>query len=443
MKCTNIFINVINNLKGFMAFLLVVALLPMNLQGALELNITRGTVSPVPIAITPFADSGSDNGWGEKIATVVTDDLKNSGLFAPVDRNAFIQDANSLQAGPRFAEWRLINADSLVVGKVTTEGDKLRVEFRLFDVVSEAQLDGRALSATAKDWRRIAHKIADAIYERITGDKGYFDSKIIYVARMQQGKKRTERLAVIDQDGENHFYMTNGTSLVMTPRYSPNMQSITFLDFASKVPKVYLMNMATRQRILMGNFPGMTFAPQFSPDGNRLVMSFARNGATNLYDLNLTTHKIHQLTTDPIIDTSPSFSPDGLKIAFNSDRSGQPQLYVMDAGGSNVERISFGPGNYRAPVWSPRGDYIAFIKMYKGEFYIGVIRPDGSGERLLTKGYILDSPCWSPNGRLILFSREDRTGAPHLCSIDITGYNERKIKTPDAAVQGSWSPLIP
>lgn len=411
-------------------------------HAALELNVTQGTISPVPIAITPFLDENGGD-LGERISQVIHDDLKNCGLFEPINRQAFIQNAASLQAGPHFSEWRLINADNLVIGKVQNNGGKVRVEFRVFDVVREAQIEGRALSAEDKDWRRVAHKIADAIYERITGDKGYFDSRIIYVARTQQGKKRAERLAVMDQDGANHYYLTNGNSLVMTPRYSPNMQTITYIDFASKVPKVYLLNMTSRQRVLMGNFPGMTFAPQFSPNGEQLVMSFARDGQTNLYDLNLVTHSIRKLTNDPVIDTSPSFSPDGTKVAFNSDRSGQPQLYIMDAGGHNIERISFGPGTYRSPVWSPRGDYIAFIKMYKGEFYVGLIRPDGTGERLLTRGYILDTPCWSPNGRVILFSREEKTGPATLCTIDITGYNERKLTTPVAAIQGSWSPLIP
>jgi TolB protein len=411
---------------------------------AVDLTVSQGKVEAMPIAITPFDSADGDPALGEQMSQVITEDLRNCGLFRPLDRRAFIQDAASLQAGPRFGDWRILNIDALVTGRVThVEGDKIRVEFRLFDVVREAQMEGKAFTGTLKEWRRMAHKIADAIYERITGGSGYFDTKIVYVARTQNGKKRTERLAVMDQDGANLFYLSGGESLVLTPRFSPDMKSLTYMDFGSKQPRVYVMNLATKQKMLMGNFPGMTFAPRFAPDNNKLVMSFAKDGRTSLFELNLLSHGIRQLTHDPVIDTSPSYSPDGGKIVFNSDRSGQTHIYVMNADGSGIERISFGSGSYRTPVWSPRGDYIAFTKIFQGRFYIGVIRPDGTGERLITSSYVVDNPSWSPNGRLILFTKEERGAKPGLYVVDITGFHERRLPTPGGAIQGSWSPLIP
>jgi TolB protein len=414
-------------------------------RAELEINVTRGTIEPMPIAIPTFMTSAADASLGDKISEVITNDLRDCGLFIPVDPGAFIQDPVSLQQGPHFSEWRLIKADSLVVGKVEDAGNgNIRVEFRVFDVVREAQIEGKAFTGTMQEWRRIAHKVADSIYKRIIGDEGYFDTQIVYVSREKHQGEPVERIAIMDQDGANMHYVTAGDSLVLSPRFSPDMRFITFTDFGqSQHAHVYLMNLETRQKMLMGNFPGLTFAPRFSPDGTRLVMSFARGGVTSLYAFDMQTRQIHQLTRDPVIDTSPSYSPDGSKIVFNSDRGGQTHLYVMNANGGNVERISFGQGSYRTPVWSPRGDLIVFTKILAGTFYIGVMRPDGSGERLITSGYLVESPCWCPNGRVILFTREAKRGDPRLYSIDITGYNEREIPTPTSAAHGSWSPLIP
>jgi TolB protein len=415
------------------------------LRADLEINVTRGTVEPMPIAIVPFLSESSDDSVGDKMAEVITNDLRNCGLFRPIDPSAFIQDPLSLQSKPRFSDWRLINANSLVLGKVMDGGDgKIRVEFRLFDVVREVQIEGLALTGEADDWRRMAHKVADAIYKRIIGDEGYFDTQIVYIARSKEQGQPVERIVVMDQDGANGHYLTDGDSLVLSPRFSPKMDAITYTDFGqSNAARVYLLNLQSGQKFIIGNFPGLTFAPRFSPDGNQLIMSFARRGVTSLYTFNLKSRLIQRLTQEPVIDTSASYSPDGSRIVFNSDRGGQTHLYVMNANGGGVERISFGRGSYRTPVWSPRGDLIVFTKMLGGEFYIGVMNTDGSGERLITRGYLVESPCWCPNGRVILFTREARRGDPRLYTIDITGYNERELKTPTSAAHGSWSPLIP
>lgn len=416
------------------------ALCPMA-HGALDIKITKGTLAPIPIAIpTLEGDSSFEKKMAQQIREIILQDLKSCGLFHFIPESAYIQKIETLQQAPHYSEWRLIKADNLVSGKVIDAPDgQIRVEFRVFDTIREIQIEGKAYVGREEDWRRVAHKVADAIYSRLIGDDGYFDTQIVYVSREQKGVKRTERLAIMDQDGANHRFLTDGKNLVMSPRFSPDLKRIAFLDYAHNKPRVYLFNRETKRTTLVGNFAGMTFAPRFSPDGERLAMSFSHEGNTSLFEMNLKTLKIKRLTFDPVIDTSPSYSPDGSEIVFESDRSGQNQLYVMSAGGGSAKRISFGSGSYRTPVWSPRGDLITFTKIWQGKFYIGLMRTDGSGERLITSGYLVEGPSWSPNGRVILYTRDDRRGAPHLYAIDVTGYNERLLPTPTNAIQGTWS----
>ncbi len=414
---------------------------------ALDIKITKGNINPIPLAIPTFeGESSYEKEVGTKMRDIIINDLKSSGLFRFIPESSYIQKIKNLQTNPHYSEWRLIKADNLVAAKVIdTFGSDLRVEFRIFDTIRELQIEGKAYIGLEKDWRRVAHKVADAIYKRLIGDEGYFDTQIVYVSRTEKIDnrtkkiKRTERLAIMDQDGAHHRFLTNGQNLVMSPRFSPDLRYIAFLDYAHNKPRVYIYNRETKNTTLVGNFSGMTFAPRFSPDGNRLAMSFSHKGNTSLFEMNLKTLKIKRLTFDPVIDTSPSYSPDGSKIVFTSDRSGQTQLYMMSTNGGSAQRISFGSGSYRTPVWSPRDDLIVFTKIWKGTFYIGVMRKDGSGERLLTKGYLVEGPAWSPNGRVILFTRDDRRGQPYLHTIDITGFNERKLPTPTSAIQGSWS----
>lgn len=411
----------------------------------LIVDVTQGTIAPMPIAITSFYGASPElANLGGRISSIISADLQGCGLFKPLDPASFVQTLDSLrQQGPRFADWRLINAQTLVKGDITPMNDgRFRAEFRLYDVIAEKQLEGLAFTATANDYRRVAHKIADAIYKRITGDEGYFDTKIAYVSQTGPSTKRIKRLALMDQDGANHRFLSTGQSLVLTPRFSPSAREIAYLDFIHTQPKVYVMNIYSLQRQLLGNFKGMTFAPHFSPDGSSVIMSFAAGGRTSLYNMSLTTRAISRLTEGAQIDTSPCYSPDGAQVVFNSDRGGSAQLYVMPARGGDAERISFGKGSYRTPVWSPRGDWITFTKISRGAFYIGVMKPDGSGERLLAQGYVIDDPCWSPNGRVIMFTRMERSGKSRMYAVDLTGYNERAIPTPTDAAGGCWSPLI-
>src|SRR5437868_3253153 len=409
----------------------------------LRLDVTRGKVEPMPIAIPAFAGGGGEEAQTSRdMAQVISADLERSGLFRPLDPQSFIQNVSAAE-GPRFGDWRQITAQALVTGTVQEQGDgRFRVEFRLWDVYAEQQLAGFAYTTTRANWRRIAHIIADEIYKRITGEDGYFDTRIVYIAESGPVQKRIKRLAIMDQDGANHRYLSDGQSLVLTPRFSPSAQEITYMSYAQGTPRVYLFNIDTGQQESIGDFPGMTFAPRFSPDGNRLVLSRSENGASNSFVMDLRTRRMNRLTDGNSINTTPSFSPDGSKIVFNSDRGGSQQLYVMGAEGGDAKRISFSSGKYGTPVWSPRGDLIAFTKIEGGTFYIGVMRPDGSGERLLTQDFLAEGPTWAPNGRVLMYFREGRGGTPHLHSIDLTGSNQRQVKTPGDASDPAWSPLL-
>jgi TolB protein len=422
-------------------------LAPWPATAQLELDITEGVVEPLPIAISEFygATAGAAQ-LGRDIAAVVSADLERSGLFRPIDRRAFIQSPEQLRALPRFADWRQINAQALVTGEVSggEAGSELQVEFRLWDVFAGIQLRGLRFATTADNWRRVAHKVADAVYERITGEAGYFDTRIVYVAESGPAIDRVKRLAIMDQDGANHEFLTDGAALVLTPRFHPEAEDIAFLTYRGRQPQVYQLDLSTGVETRLGDFQGMTFAPHFAPDGRRIAMSLAQDGNSDIYVLDLITREQRRLTDHPAIDTSPSFAPDGRRLVFNSDRAGTPQLYVMNANGSGVERISFGGGHYGSPAWSPRGDLIAFTKIQGGQFHIGVIRPDGSDERLLTRSTLDEGPAWSPNGRVIVFTREDYgTDRTRLFSIDVTGYNERELPTPLDASDPDWSNLTP
>jgi TolB protein len=442
-------------IKYIFALLLgLICALPAHAE--LQIDVSGATREPMPIAFPKMIHGSNAIGqlfgvgaYARKIRDVVMADLDRSGLFRIIDESSYIEDLESIDQKPTFTDWRVLKAEALIQSAITeTSDNKLKVEIRLWDVLSGDQLHGQSYTTSKDNWRRIAHIISDAIYERLTGEKGYFDTRIVYVSESGPATKRVKRLAIMDQDGENHRFLTSGATMALTPRFAPNMQKVTYLSFSGSAPRVYIMDVETGKQEILGNFPGMTFAPVFSPDNSKVLLSFASRGNTEIYEMNLRTKRTRQLTKHPAIDTSPSYSPDGSKIVFNSDRGGNQQLYVMDADGSNVQRISFGNGRYATPAWSPRGDYIAFTKMAGGQFYIGVMYPDGSGERLLASGYLVEGPTWSPNGRVLMFFRQDRgtssKNAPvQLYTIDVSGYNERRVITPDEGSDPAWSPLLP
>lgn len=437
-------------LKKFLVLALALIALPLgSARAELQVNVTSGIQEPMPVAITNFhATLPNQQEMATEMPKIITSNLERTGLFKPLNPASFIQTPQSIATeGVRFAEWRAMNAQALVTGTVTTSPDgRTRVEFRLWDVYGQAQLSGMAYTTTPQNWRRIAHIISDEIYKRITGESGYFDTRIVYISESGPATARVKRLAIMDQDGFNHHYLTDGSYLVLTPRFSPNNQVITYMAYYKGKPRVYLYDIDSGRQEVLGDFPGMTFAPRFSPDGNKVIMSMAQNGNTDIYTMDLKSRQPRKLTDNLAIDTAPSFSPDGRQVAFESDRGGTQQIYVMNADGSNPQRITFGDGRYGNPVWSPRGDLIAFTKMAGGKFYIGVIRPDGKGERLITSAYHVEGPTWSPNGRVLSYFKETPSSggrSARLYTIDLTGYNERQLRTPQDGSDPAWSPINP
>lgn len=425
---------------------------PAATGGRLHVDIDQGNLSPMPIAIVDFlSNDPSGQRTGSDIAGVIRADLERSALFHSVDPSSFIEHIQGLDVPPRFADWKIISAQALVVGQVTPQPDgRIQVQFRLYDVFSEQAVigrDGRQVAfssvTTPDNWRRAAHHIADQVYEALTGERGYFDTRIVFVSETGPRVRRVKRLMVMDQDGANPFFLTSANAMALTPRFSPSTQLITYMSYETGAPRVFLYNLATNRREVLGDFPGMTFAPRFTPDGNGVVFTVDLNGNSEIYAMDLRTRAQRRLTNNPAIDTSPSYAPDGSQIVFNSDRGGSPQIYAMNADGSNQRRISFGEGRYTTPVWSPRGDLIAFTRQQGGRFAIGVMRPDGSGERILTESYLDEAPTWSPNGRVIMFFREGQGQGPKLWSVDLTGRNLRQVPTQTDASDPAWSPLLP
>ncbi len=426
---------------------------PGSAQGRVRIDITQGTVEPMPIAAPEFIAAGPvSQGIARDITDVVKADLDRSGLFAVIDPRAYIEDLTSVNVRPRFADWRLINAQVLVAAEVRDLPDgRIEVATRVWDVYADEQLGAVSFKTPADNWRRAAHKVADFVYKSLTGEDGYFDTRVVFVHETGPKDRRVKRLMIMDQDGANPAPLTDGLNYqVLTPRFSPTQQQITYMAlFDNRPGQVYLFNIETGEQEPLGSFRGMTFAPRFSPDGTQVLLSMERNGNSDIFKMQLSTRQLTRLTDDPAIDVSPTMSPDGRRIAFTSDRGGAAQLYVMNADGSGQKRITFGEGRYQTPVWSPRGDLIAFTRQYQGRFYIGVIRPDGTGERLLTESYLDEGPTWAPNGRVLMFYRQTASnrdgtgGSTALWSVDLTGQNLRRVRTPGDASDPAWSPLLP
>ncbi len=446
------------NKSKYYLFAVLLFIIPNFSFALIEVDITRGNLNPLPIAVSPLSVETNSvkefkkilkkDNIGLEISKVVENNLRSSGLFNPLKKEAFLQKPDIAHLKPRFEDWSLIKAQALITGEVKYENKKLRVEFRLWDVLAGKEMMALAFTTVPENWRRVGHIITDKVYQRLTGEKGYFDTRIIFVSEKGPKTNRVKKLAIMDQDGYNTKYLTLGNELVLTPRFNPTNQMVTYLSYFKNLPRVYLLDIETGVQEVVGDFPGMTFAPRFSPDGKKIIMSFAKDGKSDIYTMDLENRIVEKITNHPSIDTSPSFSPDGKYICFNSDRSGYQQIYVMKSDGSNVKRISFGKGLYGTPVWSPRGDLIAFTKLHKGKFYIGVMRADGSGERLLTENYYQEAPSWSPNGRVLIFYRETKSDSEgkgfsaKLWSIDLTGYNERLVNTETDASDPSWSSLL-
>ena len=412
----------------------------------LRIKITQGVIKPMPVALAQFSALGdSSPAYVDQITSVIMADLVGSGLFREIPKSAHVSANTDFNMPVKFADWRVINADALITGSVNIQGDKLILQFRLFDVFAQKPLgEGLQFQASTGNWRRMAHKISDAVYSRLTGETAYFDSKVVYISEQGPKNARKKRLTIMDYDGANSRFLTDDNDIVLAPRFSPNNEEIVYTSYETGVPKVYLMNVDTLNKRLLDDQPGMTFAPRFSPDGRNIVMSLTNRGNTDIYSIVLDTGRKTRLTSGASIDTAPSYSPDGRQIVFESDRGGRQQIYIMSASGGNPKRISFGKGSYGTPVWSPRGDMIAFTKISQGRFHIGVMRTDGSNERLLTASFLDEGPTWSPNGRVIMFFRETAgtNGVPEIFSVDVTGRNLKRVNTVNHGSDPAWSGLL-
>ena len=418
----------------------------------LKFDITGGHVQPIPLAIAGFhpLDEGSRQ-VSQNVLQVIQTNFQHDGYFKFIEPHNYPQSASSLLARKLFSSWRKIDCQAIVYGTTQTQSDgRIRIQYEVWDVDSGQRIAGTALYSIQKNWRRIANIISDKIYKDLTAIDGYFDSRIVFVSESGNVKGK-KQLALIDQDGANIRYLTSGHQLVSTPRFSHKFDKIAYVQFIGRKPHVFTMNPITLQKRKIGNFPGITFAPRFSPDGKKIILSHAHNGNTDIYEVDLASNRTKRLTRNLAIDTSPSYSPDGTKIVFESDRGGQEgdqQIYVKDLVTESIKRISFGNGRYATPVWSPTGKLIAFTKMHRGSFYIGVMRPDGSGEKILAQSFHVEGPSWSPNGKVITYfqkTKNDKNGnySSQLFAIDINGLNRRKIPTPRNASDPGWSGHLP
>jgi TolB protein len=433
-------------MRLLIASIVVLLMNVSTVNALLKVQVNRGIFSPIPIAITDFA---SDSEVGKHIRQVIANDLGWSGLFKPIPQAAYIQTTESLQSSVRFADWRLIKADGLVYGSVKEAGDQIYVTFRLVDVFAEKQMIALQMQAAKSDWRKLAHTMANTIYERLTGEKGYFTTKVAYVAESGRADQRIKRLAIMDYDGDNHRYLTSGRTFVMTPRFSPDGRKVAYFTIINHQGNVYIYDIYEHTTELLGQFKGMSYAPRFSVDGKKILFSLAEGMTSHIFEMDLKTRQKKQLTKVPALNTSPYYSPDGSKIAFVSDRSGTPQIYVMDRsgefGGEAAKRITFGQGRYYTPVFSPNGQHLAFTKTYMGTFYVGVLKPDGTGERTLAQGFFVEAPTWSPNSQMVMYTRRThinprtKSEIARVYSIHISGFNEREVMTPMDATDPEWS----
>ena len=413
----------------------------------LDMTVNRGVIKPISLAVPSFIkESGANSIISRELAKVISNNLNGTGLFKSIPQTAYVSAPLSFNTPVQFSDWSIINADVLVVGSVGLKPDgRLEVKFRLWDVSQQKEIGkGKQYFTNSESWRRISHKISDTIYTRVTGEGAYFDSRVVFVSETGPKDNRTKRLAIMDQDGANFRLLKHPPSLVIAPRFSPTTNKIIFTGYETGKPRVYLMDLSSGEITSLPELQGMSFAPRFSADGSEIVLSMTENGNTDIFISNLASGTKRRLTTNIAIDTAPSFSPDGNRIVFESDRGGGQQLYIIPSKGGEAKRISFGEGRYATPVWSPRGDLIAFTKIKEGKFHIGVMRVDGTKERLLTTSFLDEGPAWAPNGRVLMFFRETpgKAGAPSIYSIDISGRNLRKIKTSSFASDPNWSQIL-
>lgn len=438
----------IKKILGLFMFLCVTV---MPAHAELKVDIIAGAVEPISVAVQKIETVGNVSSADAKmIRDVVDADLKSTGLFRIVSRDA-LPEFVAMGDLPDFQLWAAVKAQVLVQAKLSAEsGDKYNLEFYVWDVNAKEQIEAQSLVASKKSARRLAHIMADAIYERLTGEVGYFDTQIVFIAETGPVHDRTKRMAIMDQDGYGLRYLSDKKTFVMSPHFSPNMQTIVFLSYRDDDPMVWTLDLETGEQRRLGQFGGMNFAPRFSPDGTKIALSLVKNGITHIYEYDIETKTLRQLTFGNSLNTSPSYSPDGKKMAFNSDRSGKQQIYVLDLETGAVERITYGAGRYATPAWSPDGKFIAFTKMADDTFYIGIMDPRGRNEKILAGGWYMEAPSWAPGSRRVVYYETEKAldgieRISHIRSVDITGQNIYEIELPDDinGVEPTWSPKLP
>ncbi|MCR4917698.1 MAG: Tol-Pal system beta propeller repeat protein TolB [Alphaproteobacteria bacterium] len=422
-----------------------------NASAELKVDIVAGAAEPVSVAVQKLeVEGGASSSDAKTIRNVVEADLKRTGLFHLVNHDAFPEFVK-LDSMPDFKSWAAVKAQVLVQGKLMQTADKkYKLEFFVWDIKAKEQIEAQSLIASKKSVRRLGHIMADAVYERLTGEVGYFDTQIVFIAETGSVDNRIKRMAIMDQDGFGMRYLSDKKTFVMSPHFSPNMQSIVFLSFYNDDPMVWILNLDTGEQKRLGQFGGMNFAPRFSPDGTKVALSLVKNGITHIYEYDIENNFLKQLTSGNSIDTSPSYSPAGTKIAFNSDRSGSQQSHVSDLNTGEVQRITYGAGRYATPAWSPDGQFIAFTKMADDTFYVGVMDPRGKNEKILAGGWFMEAPSWAPGSRRLVYYETEKSSdnmerISHIRSIDITGQNLYDIDLPDNinGVEPTWSPRLP
>ncbi len=438
--------------QKLLALLMAIFLSGPLLAEPLRLTITDGVIEPLPFALPIFdAEVAGSEAMAQQVSQVISEDLAGTGLFRPLPQSAFIS-RHVFNTTPAYPDWRAINAQALVTGAVSVTGGQVVVKFRLYDVFTGVEMgDGQQLVASAdgNGWRRLAHKVADQVYSRITGEAGYFDSRVIYVAESGPKDNRHKIVSIMDYDGRNAEPLTVGNSIVLAPRFSPSGDRVLYTSISGDTgSRINMLDVSSARPLPLVTAPGnMAFSPRFNRDGTRVIYSLEQGGNTDIWMTDIASGQHMRLTSAPSIETAPSLSPDGSQIVFESDRSGSQQLYIMPVSGGEARRISFGDGRYGTPVWSPRGDMVAFTKQNQGRFHIGVMRTDGSEERLLTSasgGFLDESPTWAPNGRVLMFFREalGPNGGPSLYTVDISGRNLRQVPVSGFASDPSWGPLL-
>lgn len=435
--------------KIFVLFLLVIGFV-CGARAELKVDIVAGATEPISIAVQKFeVADGVRKKDAATIRQVIEDDLKRTGLFRIVDHNAFPEYVK-MDGLPNFQSWDAIKTKVLVQAELTSEpDDRYRLSFFVWDIAGREQIEAQSLVASKKSVRRLAHIMADAIYERLTGEVGYFDTQIVFIAETGPVNKRVKRMAIMDQDGYGMRYLSDENAFVMSPHFSPNMQTIVFLSYYNDDPMVWTLDLDTGEQRRLGQFGGMNFAPRFSPDGTKVAISLVKNGITHIYEYNIETKELRQLTFGNSINTSPSYSPDGKKMALNSDRSGRQQIYVLDLETGELERITYGAGRYATPAWSPDGQFIAFTKIADDTFYVGIMNPQGKNEKILAGGWFMEAPSWAPGSRRLVYYETERAiddveRISHIRSVDITGQNIYDIELPEGinGVEPTWSPKL-